>query len=323
MVNKRKGETKFCEAIQIPKPSLTIEDNLKQTNAKFILFGIEESIGVFANYGKTGAEKTWTPILTTLLNTQNNKFNHASELMVLGSFDYQEFQNEIVTSKKTTPKHIKKARTFVEQIDADVSFLVHQIVKAGKIPIAIGGGHNNSYGLIKGCALALNKKINVINLDAHTDFRPEEGRHSGNGFSYAFAEGFLKRYFIFGLHENYTSEKLLKGIQKIKNVKFNTFEDIEIRKTKRFKDELNSALEFLSNSSYGIEIDCDAITGVPSSAGTSTGFSANKARRFLHLASLSNQVCYLHICEAIITKNDRSKTAKLISYLITDFLRNF
>jgi formiminoglutamase len=32
-----------------------------------------------------------------------------------------------------------------------------------------------------------------------------EGRHSGNGFSYAYEEGFLK-IFYFGLHENYTSK---------------------------------------------------------------------------------------------------------------------
>ena len=70
--------------------------------------------------------------------------------------------------------------------------LLKIIIKAKKIPIIVGGGHNNAYGIIKGSALALNKKINVLNIDAHADFRPLEGRHSGNGFSYAFHEGFIK-----------------------------------------------------------------------------------------------------------------------------------
>jgi formiminoglutamase len=39
--------------------------------------------------------------------------------------------------------------------------------------------------------------VNAINFDAHSDFRILEGRHSGNGFSYAYEEGFLKKYFIF------------------------------------------------------------------------------------------------------------------------------
>jgi arginase family enzyme len=37
--------------------------------------------------------------------------------------------------------------------------------------------------------------VNAINFDAHSDFRILEGRHSGNGFSYAYEEGFQK-YFI-------------------------------------------------------------------------------------------------------------------------------
>ena len=36
-------------------------------------------------------------------------------------------------------------------------YLVNQIVRAGKIPVIIGGGHNNAYGNIKGSALALGK----------------------------------------------------------------------------------------------------------------------------------------------------------------------
>jgi arginase family enzyme len=40
------------------------------------------------------------------------------------------------------------------------------------------------------------KTINAINFDAHSDFRILEGRHSGNGFSYAYEEGFLKKYFV-------------------------------------------------------------------------------------------------------------------------------
>ena len=82
--------------------------------------------------------------------------------------------------------------------------------------LIIGGGHNNAYGNIKGLALAKGIPVNAINFDAHTDFRAEEGRHSGNGFSYAYAEGFLKNYFIFSLQRNYTSDILFKTLKKLK-----------------------------------------------------------------------------------------------------------
>lgn len=58
-------------------------------------------------------------------------------------------------------------------------------------PIAIGGGHNNAYPMLKGYSLAKKEKINAINCDPHADFRALEGRHSGNGFSYAVNDGYL------------------------------------------------------------------------------------------------------------------------------------
>ena len=44
-------------------------------------------------------------------------------------------------------------------IDKEVSHIVSIIIKAGKTPIIIGGGHNNAYGNIKGAALAFQKPI--------------------------------------------------------------------------------------------------------------------------------------------------------------------
>src|SRR5690606_7282517 len=97
---------------------------------------------------------------------------------------------------------------WVQRVDEAVSQLVRTVVAAGKIPLAIGGGHNNAYGMIKGCAQALGRGINALNIDAHADLRPMDYRHSGNGFTYALHEGLLQRYFAFGLHENYNSRSI-------------------------------------------------------------------------------------------------------------------
>src|SRR5690606_4538479 len=124
--------------------------------------------------------------------------------------------------------------------------------------IVVGGGHNNSYGIIKGTALGKAESINTINFDAHTDFRTLEGRHSGNGFSYAFEEGFLNNYFIFGLHENYTSKMVFQRIKQFQErVKYNTYEQIAIRKEKSFSTEMQQALEFVATRNFGIELDLD------------------------------------------------------------------
>ena len=242
-------------------------------------------------------------------------------MLILGDLSYDNDRKRLLRLDLDKKKNLAEVRTFVETIDKDVTYLVSSIVRAGKTPIIIGGGHNNSYGNIKGTALAKNGRINVVNLDAHTDFRPEEGRHSGNGFSYAYAEGFLKRYFIFGLHENYTSDKLFKTLKKIKHISYNTYESLEVRNETDFNSELDFALNYISEKTFGIEIDCDAIENMTSSAKSPSGFSTKQARQIVHHFAKHKNASYLHICEAAPKKKTDPKVGKFISYLITDFIR--
>ncbi|WGD34401.1 formimidoylglutamase [Olleya sp. YS] len=321
LLNIRSGETKFGEHVQFLTSVSNIYDTLKSLDVTYVIFGLPESVGVFANYGKSGASTTWEATIKILLNTQNNSFNDAKKVLVLGHLDFSIEQEQLSKLKQDHSKHINKARKLVAEIDKHVVDLVSTIVSAGKIPIAIGGGHNNAYGMIKGTSLAFKHPINSINFDAHTDFRALEGRHSGNGFSYAYAEKFLKRYFAFGLHENYTSTNLFKQFKNNKHLDYNTYEAIAIRKQQKFKKELQRAEKHINNTKFGIEIDCDAIINTPSSAQTPSGFSAEKARQFLHYYALLEQASYLHICEAIAKKKKANQVGKLVSYLITDFIR--
>jgi len=321
ILKARKGESKFGEHIQLIPNLTNIYDDIVNLDVDYVLFGIREDIGVYANCGKTGTYKAWDTALKFLLNIQNNSFTTAKRVLILGHLDYTKERELITALDPSKKKNISKARAFVESIDKDVTHVVSSIVKSGKIPIIIGGGHNNAYGNIKGCALENNGKINVVNFDAHSDFRPEEGRHSGNGFSYAFAEGFLKNYFIFGLHENYTSDKLFKTFKKVKNIKYNTYEAIEVRNELDFNSELETALNHVAKKKFGIEIDCDAIKNIPSSAMSPSGFSVKQARQFVNYFGQNENASYLHICEAAPTKKTETKVGKLISYLITDFIR--
>ncbi len=272
LLNKRSGESKFGEHVQILTKVFNIYEQLKNLDVKYVIFGISEDIGVFANYGKTGTAKAWEAAIKILLNTQSNRSTKANSVLILGHLDFSNELEKLKSLDQEKKSDIKKARKMVSEIDIHVTDLVYQIVKAGKIPIIIGGGHNNAYGIIKGTSLVTSKTINAVNLDAHSDFRPEEGRHSGNGFSYAFAEGFLKNYFVFGLHENYTSENTFKTINKLKSIQYNTFESIKVRRELKFRTELQVALDHVSKDNFGIEIDCDAIENMPSSEQTPCGF---------------------------------------------------
>ena len=326
ITNHRSGEIKFGEKmITVPKNTDTIEF-FKTCEAKYVLFGIPEDIGVRANFGRPGAASAWNSSIKSIANIQHNRFCKGSQLIVLGQLDVSKVMKEVQNLDFNDSNDRSRLSQLVTIIDKDVSHIIFNIVKSGKIPIIIGGGHNNSYGNIKGSALAKGKSINSINFDAHSDFRILEGRHSGNGFSYAYEEGFLKKYFIFGLHENYTSKRVLDIIKKIESrVRFNTYESVNIRKEKEFDLEMAYALEFINNDFFGIEIDLDAIPNIACSAMTTSGFSVEQLRQFISFFAKNKNATYLHICEGAPDLGEEKNNhliGKLIGYLITDFIKS-
>jgi formiminoglutamase len=319
---QRSGEVKFGERMELIPRSADIADALKASEAEFVLLGIPEDMGIRANFGRPGAHKVWENTLRSLVNLHHNKYNKGGRLLVLGHIDVAE---KMAAAQNLDPKdkeQRKQLMALVEQLDKDVSHTVCQIVKAGKYPIIVGGGQNNAYGNIKGLALAKGKAVNVINFDSSTDFKLMEGRHSSNGFSYAFEDGFLKNYFVFGLHENYTSKGVLENLKKhAERVQFNTYEQMAVRKEKHFSEEMALAQGFLGQSAFGIEVDLSAINGATATKGTPSGFTVEKVRQFIHYFGKLQNAAYLHICEGnVAPQNDT--TGKLITYLITDFIKS-
>jgi formiminoglutamase len=285
----RNGEIKLGERIHLLETESWTEE-LKDAEPKYAVLGIPEDVGIKANWGRTGASTAWSSFLNSFLNIQHNRFCKGNWFTLIGHLNFEDEMEQAQKLDIKIKEDRKKLFELVAAIDKEVSHTISQITAAGKIPIVIGGGHNNSYGNIKGVALAKGKAINVINFDAHTDFRPLEGRHSGNGFSYAYEEGFLKNYFIFGLHENYTSKSVFGDIKvHTERIKYNTYEQIRVRKEKSFETELFTAKKHVDNNFYGIEIDLDALPNIASSAITPTGFTVEKLRQFLHFFGKSKK----------------------------------
>lgn len=315
-INKRVGETKFGEVVGTIKEL----NDLKSTPAKYVLFGIPEDIGVRANYGILGTSKAWSSCLPVLLNVQANHFTNPAKAIILGEVNCDEEMSKADALNPETSDYFQQLGQLVQAIDVKVSTLVETLVALGKIPVIVGGGHNNSYGNIKGSALALKQPVNAVNFDVHTDFRRLEHRHSGNGFSYAFEEGFLSKYFIFGLHHNYTSQDIFDKLDSNRQfLHYRLFEEIITESKITFEEALNEAENFVDDKKFGLEIDLDAVQNIPSSAMTPSGFSVNQARNFVTYFSQNNNVCYLHLCEASPSENDK-QLGKLLSYLITDFI---
>jgi formiminoglutamase len=330
LTNPRRFETKMGERIQTTKAG-EWPNVLEESSAKYVLVGIPEDIGVRANIGIGGADTNWYPFLNSFLNIQSNDFCTGEDILLLGHFDFGDMKYLIENNAFNEEEKINAYRHAVNIIDDEVETLVKAIAVAGKFPIVIGGGHNNAYPILKGVSKGLFKigelplaQLNAINLDAHTDYRSMEGRHSGNAFRYAESDGYLGKYSILGLHENYVSQNVLAEMQSNPFMQYTSYEDIFLRERKGFMQALGQAVDFTHDSYTGIELDMDCIQNALSSAHTPSGISALLARQYVTYTARHARAAYLHICEGATQLVDGRKddtTGKLLSYLVSDFVK--
>jgi formiminoglutamase len=326
----RRYETKLGEQVSVLGDDHTPEA-FQRLNAEYIVFGIPEDIGVQANMGLAGASTAWISFLQSFLNIQSNDFLNGDEIAVIGHFDFGDIQYLIDKNAQTEEEKVEAYRHAVNTIDEEVEKLVKAIVAAERIPIVIGGGHNNAYPLIKGAAKGLNQagmipitQINCINLDAHADYRPAEGRHSGNAFRYAEDDGFMQKYCVVGLQENYLQQNVWMDMVNNPFMDCITFEDIFIHEKRNFQQAVSHAISFTDDSFVGIELDLDCVEDVLSSAVTPSGITSIQARQYINLCAAQAKACYLHICEGatrLSTGKTDEATGKLISYLVSDFIK--
>ena len=330
LTHLRRFETKLGEQVHYISAD-NLEESINKSPAKFVVLGIPENLGVQANYGVGGTASCWIPFLQAFLNMQSNDFFSGEDLLVLGHFDFGDLERIIDKNAFNEEEKIAALRHAVTTVDDEVEKLIKIITANNKIPIVVGGGHNNAYPIIKGTAKGLLQtqkvqlaQINCINLDAHTDYRPIEGRHSGNAFRYAEEDGYLQKYCVVGIHENYLPQNVWVDIVNNPFIDCITFEDIFIHEKRSFHQAVSHAIEFTDDNFTGIELDMDSIENALSSAASPCGLSATKARQYVNLCAANARIAYLHICEGathLANGKKNEATGKLISYLVSDFIK--
>ena len=331
MTRIRKFETKLGERVLTVDDKTDLAASLSRSSAEYIVLGIPEDIGASANEAIRGSATAWKPFLESFLNIQSNEFLTGESILMLGHFEFSEMRTVIEQNAHGQDERTAAYRHAVQVIDEEVESVIKLITAAGKIPIVIGGGHNNAYPLIKGSAKGLHKagliplaQINCVNLDAHTDYRPIEGRHSGNAFRYADEDGYLQKYCVIGVHENYIPQNVWLDICANPFLDCITYEDIFILEKRNFPQAVAHATDFTDENYIGLELDLDSIEGVLSSAGSPSGIQAVHARQYVTFAATDSRIAYLHICEgATVLEDGRSdaSTGKLISYIVSDFIK--
>lgn len=300
IVNLRIGETKIGESIRI---------NTNDENTKYVILGIEESIGPQANFGFSGSENAFKAFLPRFLNMQDNGTLNPESISLIG-----------VINCRNPHTDENSSRAKVEELDNLVVKVLLPYIKLNYIPIVIGGGHNNAFPIIKSASIAYSQAIQVINLDPHADCRPLEGRHSGNPFSYAKSHTYLGHYTVLGLHKAYNSRFILEYL---KEHNFSsTFFESYIDEPELFYIDLKSHSQRLSQfEKIGLELDMDSVAMMPSSAFTPSGFRLEEARAYTRTMARELNCIYFHLPEgAPKTEREEKIVGKALALLVFDFI---
>ncbi|WP_298771504.1 formimidoylglutamase [uncultured Shewanella sp.] len=291
----RIGETKLGQVVQTPTPDHALEailDKAKNEGARFVILGIGEDIGPRANLGRGGATDAYESGISHFLNMQSNRFFTGHECLILGQIMVDDLQ-------KGADQNLSHLREHVEQLDERVISILTPIIAAGLEPIVIGGGHNNAYGLLMATKAAKQTAAAAVNLDPHCDFRLREGRHSGNGFSYAAAKDALNYYHVLGLHEHKNTEASLAQLTAFGG-HWHSLQQIWIRREISLETALCDIKQALNQaqSPVALELDLDAIVNMPSSASTAAGIPLMDALYYVHDIAKHCACTYLHLAEA-------------------------
>jgi formiminoglutamase len=310
----RPQEERLAEKLIFLSEELPLADALaaaRQQDCKMALVGIPEDIGPRANLGLGGADQGWSAFLSGWLNLQSNAFSQKiGPVLLAGTVNCADLQQQANELDANQPEQLQQLRTLCAELDQRVEDVLTQLFAAGFYVVVIGGGHNNAYPLIKALAASTAQPVHCANLDPHADFRPQEGRHSGNGFSYAWQQQLLANYFVLGLHELKNSQTSLTQLHQA-GAEFVSLQALFTRQQISWQEALDRCIDFVADSAgaIGIELDTDSIELMPASAFTTTGVSVHQATQYVYQLAMLPRSRYLHLAEAAPARHPAGRDA--------------
>src|SRR5690554_2907414 len=298
-----------------------------QHGQRIAIVGVPESIGPRANLGRGGAEYGFAAALKGLLALQATPMIADHEMLLVGQVQCDDLQQQADALRTTDLGELAHLRELCERLDQRVQQAVQPLFDQGFDVILIGGGHNNAYPLLTSLQHACGQAVGAVNLDPHADFRAREGRHSGNGFSYAYMAGALKHYHVVGLHEGKNNADSLKQLA---DAEF-TYCSVHQLYSRNWATELEATAAQANawQVPLGIEVDVDALQGVPASAINYNGLTIAQGFSLVERLAQLPQTRYLHLAEAAPSLHPAGREAgdmacaQVLSELVLAYLFGF
>ncbi|MEE0139799.1 formimidoylglutamase [Fusobacterium ulcerans] len=255
--------------------------------------GYDTDDGVVRNLGRKGAESG--------SNAIRKAIQSFPQLKGLKVYDYRNLE--------------KKS---VEEAQKEYSEKISDVLKKGIFPIGLGGGHDIAYGSYLGIRKAHpDKKIGIINFDAHLDMRPyDKGRTSGTSFKEIMDNDKNTQYAIVGFQKMGNTERLIKTAE--------AFNVLILEEECSEESIIKSLEEFIKKVDIVYVTFCmdvfDASTAPGVSAPVVMGLDPKKGKRLLRFLMETEKVVCVDFAEVNPVYDIDNMTAKLAGCLIYEVM---
>lgn len=255
--------------------------------------GYDTDDGVVRNLGRKGAESG--------SNAIRKAIQSFPQLKGLKVYDYRNLE--------------KKS---VEEAQKEYSKKIADVLKKGIFPIGLGGGHDIAYGSYLGIRKAHpDKKIGIINFDAHLDMRPyDKGRTSGTSFKEIMDNDKNTQYAIVGFQKMGNTERLIKTAE--------AFNVLILEEECSEESIIKSLEEFIKKVDIVYVTFCmdvfDASTAPGVSAPVVMGLDPKKGKRLLRFLMETKKVVCVDFAEVNPVYDIDNMTAKLAGCLIYEVM---
>lgn len=267
------------------------------------LIGYECDEGVRRNLGRVGAK-----------NGPNSVKKRLAKIPIhINNLAIADLGNIICVDKK------------MESAQLSLSFIIELLLRKKIFPIAIGGGHDISYGHFTGIYNVFKKneknKIGILNFDAHFDLRPSEiQNNSGTPFNQILTEFKNVEYFIIGIQKQSNTKELFDIANENKVEFIYDYECINSdNQINKIKNRLKPFLTKIDHFYITIDLDGFSSAYAPGvSAPSPFGFSPKFIFKILTLLFKTKKVISLDIAE-MNPKYDINNSTEILASKIIDF----
>lgn len=265
-----------------------------------VLIGVPDERGIVVNHGRPGAHAGPQAFRTAFYRLP-------------GSWPVWDAGDMELTASN---------RTMHEQLAA----LVATIVRARALPLVIGGGHDATYGGVKGVVQAAGG-AGVINIDAHLDVRPAEAEGcvgSGSAYRRLIEDGVLRgEQLVEWGHQPHANSVAHLAWARAHGVRLWSGPEVRAADSARcFADLLRGLVASHGRVAVSLDLDAIAATAAPGvSAPAALGFTAEEVLAWLQLAAQQPEWCYLDVMELSPAHDEQGRTACLAAVLVWHALR--